>query len=154
MAKNTVKLKKYLDIIEEYVASGTITPGMLLEYDSDGKVKAHSTADGTAIPMFALEDELQGNGLSDNYSADDQVQVWVAQRGEQAYAMLADNENIAIGDFLVSNGAGRLQKVTANSSTADMAASHIVAQALEAIDLSGSSGTYPDEYPRIKVRVV
>jgi len=37
MAYNTIKLKKYLDIIEEYTPAASITPGMLLELTSAGK---------------------------------------------------------------------------------------------------------------------
>lgn len=158
MAKNTIKLKKYLDVIEEYQASGTITPGMLLEYDSSGKVKAHSAAGQPAVTLFALEDELQGNGVDDNYSANDQVQVWVAQRGEQVYGILANGENVSIGDYLESNGAGYLQKYAADSAGAVEYPNSIVGQALEAVDISDSSGaessTVLGYNKRIEIRVV
>lgn len=151
MAKNTVKLKKYLDVIEEYEASGTITPGMLLEFDSDGKVKAHSDESDVAVPMFALEDELQGNGINDDYDSGDRVQVWVPQRGEQVYAIPEFDETIAIGDYLVSAGNGKLQKYTADSGGAYIP-NMIVAQALEAVTVD-SSGEYT-ENQRLKVRIV
>lgn len=149
MAKNTIKLKKYLDIIEERTAAASITPGMMVELTSVDKVQAHSTAGGNANPpMFALEDELQGNGIDDAYSSADKVQVWITNRGEQVYAILADGENVSIGDALESNGAGYLQKHVADSESwesADPGAitvypNQIVAIALEALDLSGSSG--------------
>lgn len=143
MAKNTIKLKKYLDVIEEYTASGAITPGMLLEYDSAGKVKAHSSSGGTQVQLIALEDELQGKGINDAYALADQVQVWVAQRGEQAYMILQDGENVAIGDYLVSNGDGTLKKYVAQEESSGpdtIIINSIVAQSLEAKDLSDSSG--------------
>lgn len=152
MAKNTIKLKKYLDIIEEMVANAAITPGMLVEEMSTGKVRVHTNVGQNAIPMFALEDELQGNGIDDDYAADDVVQVWVAQRGEQVYALLANGESVAIGDFLESNGDGYLKKWTADSAGVVEYPQSIVAQALEALDLTGSSGeetTY-----RLQVRVI
>jgi hypothetical protein len=165
---NTIKLKKYLDIINEYEANATITPGMLIELMSTGKVRAHSTSGGNAVRMFALEDELQGNGIDDNYSAADRVQCWNAVPGEEVYAILADGETIAIGDFLESNGAGLLQKHTSDVESFESAEAgsitvypeQIVAQALEAIDMSGSSGTESsgdltaDHNKRIKVRIV
>lgn len=158
MSKNTIKLKKYLDIIEEYTAADTIKPGMLLEFDSDGKVNAHQVAGGNALPAFALEDEMQGNGIDDEYSADDKVQVWVTQRGEQVYAILKDDENVDEGDFLVSAGNGELQELTAYEDADSLGAAEgrlsIVAQALEAVDLSDSSGTWPESRRRIKVRIV
>ena len=58
---NTVKVKKYSDVIEELVAGGTITPGMLLDISATNTVTA-ATGTGT-LPVFALEDELQGKGI-------------------------------------------------------------------------------------------
>ena len=59
MAINTIKLKKYSDVIIEKEADATITPGMLLSLNSDDEVLAHAVAGGNVVPiMFALEDEL------------------------------------------------------------------------------------------------
>jgi len=74
---------------------------------------------------------LQGNGIDDSYSADDPVQVWIPYRGDEFYGVLIDGENVAIGDFLESAGNGYLKKYTSGV---------IVGVALEAVDLSGSSG--------------
>ena len=155
----TIKLKKYLDIVEEYIANTTITPGMLVQLHTDGKLKPHATAAGPCLPMFALEDELQGKGIDDNYANLDPVQVWVPTRGDIVYALLKDNENIAIGDFLVSDGAGSLQKYSAavdldSAGDGNVQRGIIVAQALEAINLSSSSGTYPETGFRIQVRIM
>lgn len=152
---NTVKVKKYSDVIEEYVAAAAITPGMLLEYTVDREVQPHSEADGTAIPMFALEDELQGNDIEDDYAIDDPVQVWIAGRGDQVRAILADGETVAIGEYLVSHGDGYLALYEATSA-GESPLMQIVAQALEALDLSGSSGGSSGRTgdTRILVRVV
>lgn len=141
MAKNTIKLKKYSDVIEERLATGTPTPGMLLELTSTDKVQAHSSAGGNVTPiMVALEDELQGNGIDDNYVANNPVQVWIPGRGDQAYMILADGENVAIGAELESNGAGNLRAHAAGSAGELEYPNSIVAIALEALDLSDSSG--------------
>ena len=157
MAKNTVKLKKYLDVINEYVANAAITPGHLIELMSTGKVRVHATAGGDVLPMFALEDELQGKGITDAYAALDPVQCWVAVRGEEVYALLANGEIAVIGSFLVSNGDGTLKVYTADTVSSDEPAytdyaNPIVGQALDAVDMSGSSGVDPSG--RIKVRVL
>jgi hypothetical protein len=132
MAKNTIKLKKYLDIIEEYTATAVaLTPGMLLEITSADLVQAHSTDGGTALPMFALEDELQGKEIDDNFAVSAKIQVWVAVRGEMVYALIADDETVAIGDWLVSAGTGKL-RVAESDDTA------IVGVAVEAIDMTDS----------------
>lgn len=151
MAYNTIKLKKYVDHIEEFVANAAITPGMLIELMSTNKVRAHATADGAVTPkMFALEDELQGNGIADAYSADNPVQCWVCVPGEQVYALLADGENASIGEKLVSNGNGYLKCASGDSGTEEA----FVAIAMEAVDRSGSSGEDTNVTGRIRVMVV
>lgn len=144
MAYNTIKVKKYSDVIEEMVASAAVTPGMLLIIESTGKVKAHNQADKDVFPIFALEDELQGKGIDDAYAANDRVQCWIPYRGDIVNAILADGENVAIGDPLTSDGYGRLKKhVTDTGSSAvpwTVYPEQIVGYAAEALDLSGSSG--------------
>lgn len=139
---NTVKLKSYNDVQEEFVANATITPGMLIELMSTEKVRVHATAGGNVIPMFALEDELQGDGIDDNYTANDQVQVWIPTRGDQVNAIVHDGETIVIGDFLESAGNGKLRK-HGTDSTGDYYFP-IVGMAMAAVDMSGSSGEDPD----------
>jgi len=163
MAYNTIKVKKYSDVIEEYEAAAAITPGMLVEATAGAAtIRAHSTDGGNAIPMFALEDAMQGNGIDDDYAAADRVQVWIAGRGDMVNALLRDEENVAIGDFLISDGVGRLREYTAEygDSSVDIAPLQIVAVALEAVDLSvlpeGSESSAGGDYynPRILVRIV
>lgn len=144
MAYNTIKVKKYSDVIEEMVASAAVTPGMLLIIESTGTVKAHNQADKDVFPIFALEDELQGKGIDDAYAANAPVQCWIPYRGDIVNAILADGENVAIGDPLTSDGYGRLKKhVTDAGSSAvpwTVYPEQIVGYAAEALDLSGSSG--------------
>lgn len=146
MAKKTIRVKDYLKVVDEKVAAGTITPGMLVELTSADKVQAHSTEAGVAEKMFAYEDEHQGNTISDDYSAADYVQLWLPQRGDVVYALLADGEDAGIGDFLVSDGAGKLRVVDTS------AEENLIGVALEAVDMSGSSGEDPSG--RILVRIV
>lgn len=108
----TIKLKKYLDIIEEKPAGGAITPGALVQFTATDTVTVHSTAGGVAMPAFALEDELQGNTINDAYAADDPVQVWIAQAGEQVYALAEVGATITPGLFLESAGDGTLQPLS------------------------------------------
>jgi hypothetical protein len=139
MAKNTIKLKKYLDVIEEYKATAVaITPGMLLELTSAGLVQAHSTEGGPVLTMIALEDEMQGKEISDNYAASDKIQCWVAVRGEVAYLPVADNETVDTGDFLISAGNGKV-KVYGGSAASDVEwPSSLVGVALADLDMTDS----------------
>lgn len=156
---NTIKVKKYVDIIEEYNAhDADIKPGHLLELLSTGKVDGHTDDEGLVLPMFALEDELQGKTIDDAYAADAPVQVWIPQRGEQVLAILKDNENVAVGDYLVSAGNGELKAKTVQESlsSAIELRETIIGQALQAVDLSDSSGAYtPTAHERrIIVRII
>ena len=161
---NTIKLKKYLDVINEEIANAAITPGMLVELMSTGNIRAHATAEGNAAKRFALEDELQGKGIDDAYAAADKVQVWDCVPGEEVYAIIADSMAISIGDFLASNGDGYLRKhVTeieswevSEAGSVSVLPLQIVAQALEALDTSDSaeSSGALGYAKRIKVRIV
>lgn len=154
---NTIRLKAYTKVVEEYDANAAITPGMLIEVMSTDKVRAHSTANGDALCMFALEDELQGNEIDDAYAADDKVQCWIPNRGDQVYAILRDDDSVSIGDFLCSNGDGALRKHYAGSSAGIEFPLQIVGQALEAVDTTGSSGESSgilSGQSRIKIRIV
>lgn len=144
MAYNTIKVKKYSDVIEEMVASAAVTPGMLLIIESTGKVKAHNQADKDVFPIFALEDELQGKGIDDAYAANDPVQCWIPYRGDIVNAILADGQKVVIGDPLTSDGYGRLKKHVTDTGASTVPwtvyPEQIVGYAAEALDLSGSSG--------------
>ena len=111
--------------------------------------------------MFALEDELQGRGIEDDYAAADKVQCWVAQPGEIVYARLADGESVASGDFLESSGYGTLKKHTATTLSSDPSETiytkNIVGVALESRELdslSGSESSLAENSQYIKVRIV
>lgn len=147
MAKNTIKIKKYSDVIEEMKAAAAITPGFLVEESAAGVCRAHSTASGNAIPMFALEDELQGKTITDAYAENDQVQVWIPGRGDMVYGLLAQGQNVTQGAFLVSNGDGHLKSVTDSSSFGDDDPAKIIGVATESVNASARAA-------RIIVRII
>lgn len=124
-------------IRREAVAGGTITPGMLLGF-SGGEVVAHAVADGPAQPAFALEYDLTGRGISDNYADGDQVLYGVFPEGARVYAILASGQNVGVDALLASAGDGRLKAAT----TGD----NVIARALEAVNASGGAA-------RIRVEV-
>lgn len=134
---NTIVLKG-LGTRKERQAVAAITPGHLVELTSANKVQAHGTAGGFAQKAFAVEDDLQGNTITDAYATDARVQYNVMLPGDEINALIADGEDISIGDKLVSNGDGTLKAVT--SETTDEST---VGIALEAVDMSGSSAADP-----------
>jgi hypothetical protein len=148
MAYHSVRILDNLKVFDEYDAAAAITPGMLIELTSAGKVQAHSNAGQNMIPMFAFEDEEQGNGIDDDYDSGDPVKVWIPQRGDKVYAILADGEDVSKGDFLESDGNGYLKKhvpdkesigTDSSGNVNSFYTNQIVAQALEDLDLSASS---------------
>jgi hypothetical protein len=144
VARNTIAvvatgLRKY-----EKVAVAAITPGHLIELTSADEVQVHSTAGGSAERLFALEDSLQGNTITDAYAADDRVTYGAFNAGDQVYCLLANGENASIGSKLESNGNGELRVVDTDASVGEIGVASIVATALEAVDMSGSSGVDPN----------
>lgn len=90
-------------------ASVDITPGMLCEYDG-ADVKPHTTAGGFSSPIFAVENEIIGDGIDTAYTDDGEtVKLAFCQPGDEVNAFLETANNVAIGALLVSNGAGALQ---------------------------------------------
>lgn len=128
-----------------------ITPGMLVERTSAGLVQAHSNAGQPAQTMFAVEDDLQGNEITDNYSASAIIQFNVFRRGDEVYAILNDGEDVSIADFLESAGNGKLRKHTASSAGAVEYPNSIVGVALEAVDMSDSSAADPSGRIRVEI---
>ncbi len=129
----------------ERVAAAAITPGHLVELTSADKVQKHSTAAGFTAKMFAVEDELQGKTIDQEYASASRVQFNVCPPGCIVNALIADGEDIAIGDKLVSNGDGTLKE--ADSAATD----EIVGVAMEAVDMSDSSAADPS--PRCAVLI-
>lgn len=122
---------------EEREAAGTITPGMLVELDSNDQYVANSIVTLPVPRKFAVEDDLQGNEISDDYSAGDRVQANTFQPGCEVLAIAVDGTAaIAIGDP-VTPGAGGQLVGAADFSTA-------IGVAKEAIDVSGGGVALAD----------
>ena len=85
---NTIIKKSYVNIRDEKVAAGVITPGMLVERLAADTVQAHSTNGGEVNKLFAVEDSLQGNEITDDYAIGDQVSLWHPVPGEVVYAII------------------------------------------------------------------
>lgn len=122
----------------EYKADAAITPGDLLEITSTG-VKVHATAGGRALPIFAGIDKWQGRDIDDDYAASDRVNVQVYPPGSIVNALIKDGEDIAVWDFLESGDGGDLREVDTDSGVAGVVTGSVIAVALEALDLTGSS---------------
>jgi len=150
MAENTyrtIKIKKHLDIQDEGVVKTgkTVYPGMLLKLASDGTYEPHDTAGGNCEKAFAVENELCGGSIDDEYTGGDAIQIWFAGPGEVVNAILKDGESVAPGDYLESAADGYLQRAVAEAASYATYPSSVVGVSLETLDLSGESGSSAEE---------
>jgi len=123
---------------DEKVAVAIVSPGMLLETDSAGKVKAHATASGPHQRLFAKEDALQGKTRTQDYAIGDPVSIHVGLPGDVLDLVLKDGQVIVIGDPVTSNADGKLKKYAAPTLAGDDF--HIIGYAEEALSPSGADG--------------
>ena len=129
--------------MKEGVASGGITPGHLIERTSTAdQVQVHALEGGWAQRLFAIEDEKQGKEIGDAYATGTLVFFRNFLPGDEVYVRIKNGEAIAIGDKLVSAGDGTLREAIPDSSEV-MMEEDVLVIALEACDMSGSSGADP-----------
>lgn len=119
-------------ILKERKANAAITPGDLIEVMSTGNVRRHATVGGAAQKAFALEQDLVGRGIGDDYAANESCRYGVFGPGAEVYAWLVTGETVAVGDFLESAGNGKLQVASTPIEGSN------VAIALEAVTGGGS----------------
>lgn len=146
---STVVLKSFAHVRKEGVAGGAITPGHLIKRDSDGEFVVHNVAGGMAAKTFAVENELEGQDISDAYEENDVVFYHHCQPGEEVYAFVDNGQTVTRGDYLESSADGSLRKHSNASAAVSEYAHCIVAQALETVD--NSAGT---AHARIKVEII
>ena len=139
--RNSIVLKGHY-LRKEGKATVAVKPGMLVQWDAAiDAVKpqlagAPSGTQGATRKAFALENDLVGQGIDDNYDIGDTVQYGVFQRGAEVQALLATGNNVAIGGAVVSNGAGNLKIAATNYGDDD---EEVVGYAMEALNNSSGS---------------
>ena len=141
MAKRVITLRGTPIIDEESVAAVAITPGMLVNFDVNGDLVPHATADGKAPAVFAHERDEMGDDIDVAYAVGDTVKVGSYSPGQRVLAIVASGVNVAKGAFLTSAGTGKLK--------AGAGAGVIVGQAMEDLDNSAGPGD-----ARIRVKIV
>ena len=151
MANNTIVLRGTKETQETAIASGSVYPGHLVEPTSAADTyKVHAVAGGGGPACFAIEDELKGNDIDDVYATTSRMQIYFAKPGDVIYVKIANGEDIAIADKLVSNGNGEFKEHTKDSS-ATIVEQHVFGYAMDAVDMSASSGKDPSGWCRMRV---
>ena len=90
--------------ITDAVAEAAILPGMLIERTSTGGVRPHTTLNGPALGLIALEKE--GGSLSDHYLKGETVRMKITHKGDQIYGILGTG-SVQAGGYLLSKGKWR-----------------------------------------------
>jgi hypothetical protein len=151
MAPKTIILKGD-PIRKEALAHEELTPGMLVEFYTDGTLQKHATAGGDAQPRFVVEEDFVGDGIAVTFAAAEQVQYVVPRQGDEILAWAATSQTIKKGDALDSNGAGLLRKHTAQAVAESGSASYnVYADAIVAY--AAEDKTTTSAAARIKVEV-
>ena len=103
---------------EEAVASKAITPGMLCQIVTDGRVQFHSTQGGRAERLVAYEDALQGGTVDTAYAVGGQVMLALVEPGTVMNMLIAAGQNADPGEEVISNGDGTLIVIGSQASAA------------------------------------
>ena len=97
-------------------ASTKITPGMLLEVDSNGKYVRHNTAVAATGRVFAGDPINFASSIDTDYENGEDVPGIYLRGGDMVYSWLKAGEGArAIGDLLYSNGDGTLSNTSTNA---------------------------------------
>lgn len=157
MAYRRIVQFQYVDTFETKKASGAISPGHVVEFypgDTE-KVRAHSTTGGDVAPLMVAEINFgEGQTVSDDFADGDQLDIATLRPGDKFAGRIANGQNIADGDYLMSDGYGKLTKYVAQTFGEDSSSQklmltsyprRIVAIAREAKDMSDSSAADPDQ---------
>ena len=117
---------------DENEAHAAISPGNILELNSDDEVLKHATENGALKHgrLIAIEDALQGNEVTDDYAAADVVSVAVADAGSEWNLLVTAGTVLTIGEDLVSDGEGCLMSADDLSSGTTAV---VIATALEEV---------------------
>jgi len=160
MAAKTIVLKGKGMRSEAIANAAGILPGHLVQLMSTGKIRVHPTATGNAEKAFAVEDDLQGKIISDAYAIASIAQYEVFPPGAEVNAIIANGQIVVIGSMLESAGNGELQvhvpdteALFADSSgdVSPIYTAPIIGYAMEAVDMSGSTGADPTGRCRIRI---
>lgn len=110
--------------LRDLAASGSITPGHMVEYTSDDEtVQAHGTDAGFGAPMFAAIVPYSGDPetgtapIDDAYADGDYVKAYLADRGNRVTAL--SSEAVSQFDPVCSAGDGRLRGFVTGTDAAE-----------------------------------
>lgn len=108
---NVITLRGEPIVDEQNTASEAITPGHLIEIDTN-EWRKHATSGGAAAPIFAMERDELGKEISVAYADGDYVKAGYYAKGDRVNAIIPSGQDVSEGDEMESDGAGRLKAGT------------------------------------------
>ena len=125
-SKPTTIVLSGLPAFGEEKATAAIKPGHLVELLSTG-VRKQATAQANCRRTFAVENDILGKGITDEYETNSRVTFCIATPGTRILCRIAGRAPaIGVGNYLEAAADGTLRKLTSNG--------HAVAIALEAVN--------------------
>lgn len=102
--------------VGDTAAGAAITPGHLCQrYIPSGtinRVRKHANASQLSVRLVAMENSAANKSVSDDYNANDLVQMVVGGPGVSLWMWIPSGANISYGALLESNGDGTLKAGT------------------------------------------
>lgn len=121
---NTIYLGGDITKLNEWSLGVAGTPGMVLEFYTDGtvrKLRPHSVAGDIQTAIILLEKSLHNKGIDDTYAIGELAYAAELQAGAIFYGIAVSGQNIQSGEYLQSNGDGKLKVATATTAAANVA---------------------------------
>ena len=114
-------------------AAEAINPGALVQLLAADTVQANDVVAGNIAKLVAVEDDLQGNDITDAYATGDRVQFDSCAAGDERRLIVEDGSAaIVIGDRVEAVAGGEVQL---------FAAGEAIGIAKQAVDASNSAAT-------------
>jgi len=152
MAANTIALEGSMPVVRNKTGTGTIYPGMLLELTAAAAtIGVHTNAGDVMGVIVALEDSLQGEDVDHAYTTGEYIRYGHFKSGDVLQMRLANGETATLHCYLESNGDGYLRVRDADPSAGTIDPGSIKLMALEAVDMSGSTGEDPADWIQVLV---
>lgn len=125
------------------LASGvTLMPGMLTELNASGEFILHATA-GTGGDLYIADmNVIEQKTVNDALTPGDTIKCFVPEIGNTYNVVLADGEDVDVGDPLASGGDGTVVAATTGTATPDVTL--FIAE--EALAPSGANGRIRARY--------
>lgn len=111
-------------VVNEYSAGVAITPGMLIELYKNGStlmLRPHASA-GEAVAPWVATEQIQFNLTVDSvYPSGELVNSVHLRKGSTFWGLVPSGQDISKGEFLQSNGDGKLKSASATTADANVA---------------------------------